>query len=493
MRIGIDVGRATSTAVLVDAAGRVLAEAVVDSAPRTGLCVRRALAALGPLPGPVGAVAVVTDLARRPPRPRPVAVLRIAPGSHAALAPLADWPEAARTALGGLTGVVAGGSAVTGGSLGPLDRDGVAAFAARARDAGVRVFAVCAAGAPARPGPEPDAAAVLAATVPEASLSLSYETGAAGLRERENATAVNAALGGWAEELVADCRAALRSARIAAPLCFARDDGGLVSAEYFARHPVIATAPASACAARGALARTGLDQAVVVDAGARSVRCLVVRDGEPERSTRLLPGPFGVRLALGAPEVVETDGAEAAEVPATVARLLERVPGAGVLYTGGRAEAFGAPVGPGEPPAGDRERGTGRNVTRADTRTTVRTGAGADARTDARTDVRTGAGADADPAPHGRYPRLTDAARYAARADCRIEVEQVISAAGRAELDQALAAVRDHALSRCVAAGAAPGSVRIESLAHAPVAYLPAGVHRVTVRAAGAPAPGATP
>ncbi|WP_306312245.1 hypothetical protein, partial [Streptomyces hydrogenans] len=68
MRIGIDVGRATSTAVLVDAAGRVLAEAVVDSAPRTGLCVRRALAALGPLPGPVGAVAVVTDLARRPPR-----------------------------------------------------------------------------------------------------------------------------------------------------------------------------------------------------------------------------------------------------------------------------------------------------------------------------------------------------------------------------------------------------------------------------------------
>ncbi|MEV6355731.1 hydantoinase/oxoprolinase family protein [Streptomyces hydrogenans] len=492
MRIGIDVGRATSTAVLVDAAGRVLAEAVVDSAPRTGLCVRRALAALGPLPGPVGAVAVVTDLARRPPRPRPVAVLRIAPGSHAALAPLADWPEAARTALGGLTGVVAGGSAVTGGSLGPLDRDGVAAFAARARDAGVRVFAVCAAGAPARPGPELDAAAVLAAAVPGAAISLSYETGAAGLRERESATAVNAALGGWAEELVADCRAALRSARIAAPLCFARDDGGLVSAEYFARHPVIATAPASGCAARGALARTGLDRAVVVDAGARSVRCLVVRDGEPERSTRLLPGPFGVRLALGAPEIVETGGAEAATVPATVARLRERVPGAAVLYTGGRAEAFGAPAGPAEPAAGDREPGTGGPGTRTDARTVVLTGAGAGARTDARTGAAQPTTGTA-PAPHGHRSRLTDAARYAAGADCRIEVEQVISAAGRAELDQSLAAVRDHALSRCVAAGAAPGSVRIESLTHAPVAYLPAGVHRVTVRAAGAPAPDGTP
>ncbi|MFD4373889.1 hydantoinase/oxoprolinase family protein [Streptomyces sp. NPDC058486] len=458
MRIGIDVGRATSTAVLADASGHVLAEAVVDSVPRTGHCVRRALAALGPLPAPVGAVAVVTDLDRRLPRPRPVAVLRIAPGSHAALAPLADWPVEARTALGGLTGLVAGGSAVTGGSLGPLDRDAVAAFAARARDAGVRVFAVCAAGAPARPGPELDAAAVVAATVPGASLSLSYETGSAGLRERESATVVNAALGGWAEELVADCRGALRSARIAAPLYFARDDGGLVSAEYFARHPVIATAPASCCAARGALARTGLDRAVVVDAGARSVRCLVVRDGEPERSTRPLPGPFGVRLALGAPEVVETDGTadEAtawlpASVPATVARLLERVPGADVLYTGGRAETFGAP-----PATGD------------------------EAREEAAT-------------PFGRTPRLTDAARYAATADCRVELEQVISAAGRAELDQSLDAVRDHALSRCVAAGAAPGAVRIESLAHAPVAYLPAGVHRVTVRAAGAPASGATP
>ncbi|MFE7514032.1 hydantoinase/oxoprolinase family protein [Streptomyces sp. NPDC057540] len=445
MRLGIDVGHATSTAVLLDPAGQVLAEAVVDSVPRTDDCLRRALVALGPVPGPVGSVAVVTDLARRPPRPRPVAVLRLASGSHAALAPLADWPVPAREALGGLTAVVTGGSAVTGSPLGPLDREAVRAFATRARQAGVRVFALCAAGAPAGPGPELEAAAIVTATIPGAALSLSYEIGSAGLRERETATAVNAALGGWAEELVTDCRAVLRSLRITAPVFFARDDGGLVSGDYFLRHPVVGTAPASGCAARGALTRTGVDRAVVVDAGARSVRCLVVRDGEPERSSRPVPGPFGVRLALGAPDVVESDGREAAR---SVSRLLERIPGAEVLYTGGRAEECGAPA-------------------------------------------ETDGPRDGSPAPYGRAPRLTDAARYAAGAECRVELEQVVSAAGRAELDQSLSAVRDHALSRCVAAGAAPGSVRIEGLAHAPVAYLPAGVHRVTARAVGAPAAGA--
>ncbi|MFB7592457.1 hydantoinase/oxoprolinase family protein [Streptomyces sp. NPDC056169] len=490
MRIGIDVGRATTTAALADATGRVVAEAVVDSAPRTAVCLRRVLAALGPLPGPVGAVAVVTDLARRPPRPRPVAVLRIAPSCHPALAPLADWPEAARAAVGAMTAVVGGGSAVTGRPLAPLDRAAVSAFAARARDAGLSVFAVCAAGAPARPEPELEAAAVLAAAVPGATLSLSYEIGSAGLRERENATVVNAALGGWAEELVADCRTALRSAGVSAPLFFARDDGGLVSAEYFRRHPVIATAPAAACGARGALARAGftpagstpagltppgltpaghasagltpsrlgpagltpsrlapagpapvgLGHAVVIDAGARSVRCLVVRDGEPERTRVPVPGPLGVRLALGAPDIVEIVGeSPAGSVAAQAARLRERLPGSATLYTGGAAESVGAPP--------------------------------ADAAT--------------------RAARLTDAARYAARAECRVELEQVVSAAGRAELDQLLAAARDHALSRCVAAGAAPDSVRVEGLAHAPVAYLPAGVHRVTVRAAGEPVAGA--
>ncbi|MFK4267762.1 hydantoinase/oxoprolinase family protein [Streptomyces milbemycinicus] len=453
MKLGIDLGRATCAAVLVAGSGRVAAQAVVDSAPGTAGSLRRALAALGPLPAPVDSVALVTDFARQPPPPPPrqpswlrrVAVLRIAPASHPALAPLADWPTAARTAVGALSAVVTGGSAVTGRPLAPLDRTAVAAFAGRARQAGVSAFAVCAAGAPARPAPELDAAAVIADAVPGAAISLSHEIGSAGLRERENATALNAALGGWAADLAADSSRALRAAGLTSPVFFARDDGGLVSAEYFRRHPVIATAPATACAARGAAARTGLARAVVVDAGARSVRCLALGDGEPERSARPVPGPLGVLTHLGSPEIHEVrpgppgapEGtpAEAAEAARLIAGQLARMPDAEPLYTGGGAESVGAPP--------------------------------------------------ADPAL--RAARLTDAARFAATADCRVGFEQIVAAAGRSELDRLLTAARDHTLSRAVAAGAAPLTVRIESMAHAPVAYLPAGVHRVTVRAVGRP------
>ncbi|MGW1003117.1 hydantoinase/oxoprolinase family protein [Streptomyces sp. NPDC002520] len=433
MRLGIDVGRATTAAVLTGPgpADRAVAEAVVASAPTTTVSLRRVLARLGPLPGRVRAVSVVTDLARRPPTPRRVAVLRISPNSHAALGPLVGWPQPVHAEVAGPYEVVAGGSSVTGRPLAALDRRAVTGFALRARAAGVTAFALSAAGAPTVPGPELEAAEIIAEAVPDAVLSLSYEIGSPGLRERENATILNAALGGWADELVQDCRRALRSARIDAPLLFARDSGGLVSADYFRRHPVIATSPATSCAARGAVARTGSGQAVVVDAGARSVRCLTVVDGEPVRHERPYPGALGVRVQLGAPDVTEwAQGTGAEEIRALAARLAERVPGAPVIHTGGRAAVFaGAPV------------------------------------------------------AEGRF----DAARHAARADCRAEIEHIVSAAGRAELDHLLDAARDQALSRAIAAGAAPATVRVRSLTHAPVAYLPAGVHRVTVQAAGEP------
>ncbi|MEU4090659.1 hydantoinase/oxoprolinase family protein [Streptomyces aureus] len=319
---------------------------------------------------------------------------------------------------------------MTGRPLATLDRAATAEFAHRASAAGVTALAVCAAGAPTAPGPELEAAAIIAGILPDAVLSLSYEIGSPGLRERENATILNAALGGWADDLVQDCQRALRSAGIDAPLLFARDSGGLVSADYFRRHPVIATSPATPCAARGAAARTGSDNAVVVDTGARSVRCLKVVDGEPARHERPCPGVLGVRVQLGAPDVSEVTPGADSELRAVLARLGDSLPGAPVIHTGGPAEA-----------------------------------------------LRTAA------APESRF----DAARHAARADCRAELEHIVSAAGRAELDQMLEAARGHALSLAIAAGAAPGTVRIKALTHAPVAYLPAGVHRVTVQATGEP------
>ncbi|MFJ5044164.1 hydantoinase/oxoprolinase N-terminal domain-containing protein [Streptomyces sp. NPDC088719] len=426
MRLGIDVGRATTVAVATRADGTVAARARVDSAPAFAASVRSVLAALGPLPGPAASVAVLTDLRHRPTDTRPVAVLRIAPPSHPALAPA--------TGPARLTGRVAGGASVTGTPLAPLDREAVLAFARRAADAGVTAFAICAAGAPARPGSEHAAAAIVAEVLPRAALSLSHEIGSTGLRERENATLANAALGAWADRLVADAGRALTAHGVTAPLYFARDDGGVVSAEYFRRHPVIATAPAACTAARGAALRTGARRALVVDAAAHAVRCVTVVDGEPERAEPG-PGPFGLRMDLGGPRTTVLPYASGAFDPQEARHLVERererLPDAEVVWTGGAA-----PAGP---------------------------------------------------------DSADDAARFAARADCGVEIEQIVVATGRAELEALLEAARGHALSRAVAAGATPGSVRVDRSTHTPVSYLPAGVHRVRIRATGLPSGRAEP
>ncbi|MGW6710198.1 hypothetical protein ACWGDE_35655, partial [Streptomyces sp. NPDC054956] len=101
MRLGVDVGRVTTVAVLVGPEGRTVARAVVDSVPGLGECLRAALAELpGDRTGEVDAVGLTTDLERRASRLRPVAALRIAPPSHPSLGPLAGWPARAPPAGG---------------------------------------------------------------------------------------------------------------------------------------------------------------------------------------------------------------------------------------------------------------------------------------------------------------------------------------------------------------------------------------------------------
>ncbi|MES9555048.1 MULTISPECIES: hypothetical protein [unclassified Streptomyces] len=194
-------------------------------------------------------VCLTTDLDCTPASPSPVAVLRISPACHPALGP-APRP-------GGLTRVVAGGSSLTGRQLAPLDRGGVEAFVREAAAASIASFAVCAAGSPARPGPELTAASVIARLLPGAHITLSYEIGTPGLRERENAAAANAALGTWAEHLTDTAGRTLRARGITGPLFLAGDDAGLVSAEYLRRYPVIATASAPSTSRICGSPRTG--------------------------------------------------------------------------------------------------------------------------------------------------------------------------------------------------------------------------------------------
>ncbi|WP_445269500.1 hydantoinase/oxoprolinase family protein [Streptomyces sp. DSM 41634] len=444
MRLGVDVGRVTTVAVLVGPDGQTMARAVVDSVPGLGESLLAVLAELpGAQTGEVDTVGLTTDLERRPARLRPVAALRIAPPSHPSLGPLADWPARAAREVGPLHTVVPGGSALTGRQLAPLDRAAVADFARRAADDGVTAFSVAAAGALTRPDPELAAAEVIAETVPGAEITLSHELGRSGLRERENTAVLNAALRPWAARLSDTAERALRVDGLQAPLYLARNTGGLISAAYFRTYPVLAIASTTASAVRGAALAAGADRAVVVDAGAAELRCASVTDGEVE-SSDVGSGLGGVDLDL---DRIRTDvlpradlvGTGAEQVADLVERVRRRIPGGVLLAAGGDCGLV--PVRAQDPEAAIAAAGYG-----------------------------------------------------AARSDIVAEVDQVVVAGGRGDLDRLLGLARDQALARVLAAGAAPATARVAFAAHTPVSYLPEGVHRLRVRAVGSPSgiPGMT-
>ncbi|GAA2777128.1 hypothetical protein [Nonomuraea dietziae] len=319
--------------------------------------------------GEVRAACVAVDLDDV--RAAPVAAIRVGGPCPPALGPQVTHPR-------GLATIVRGGHSLTRRPLAPLDAAAVRAFAA---GCGLADFAVTATGSPVLADHELAVAELIAAEVPGARITLSYEFGRPGLRERERQAMLNAALRPEAERL-ADAAASWLEG---IPLYFARSGEGLVSAHYFRRYPLICREGATAAALHGAHALPG-----------------------PHSGRAVSPGPMG------------------------------------------KTEA--APTGP-----ADRGRGS----------------------------VAVSPGSVAGAGEGGGFPPDVVAAFGAALAGPLAEVERIVQARGRAELDRALADARDEALTRVVSAGAAPGSARIGEVTVNPLSYLPDGLYRVRVTAAG--------
>ncbi|NUS04417.1 MAG: hypothetical protein HOV97_17890, partial [Nonomuraea sp.] len=152
----------------------------------------------------------------------PVAAIRVGGPCPPALGPVADP---------GVATIVRGGHSLTGRPLAPLDIEAVRRFAA---GCGLTDFAVTATGSPMLADHELAVAAAVAAEVPEARITLSYEFGRPGLREREANAIRNAALGPEAGRIADGVARELPGV----PVYFARSDSGLVSAHYFRRFPL---------------------------------------------------------------------------------------------------------------------------------------------------------------------------------------------------------------------------------------------------------------
>jgi hypothetical protein len=387
MIIGIDLGRHATVTVAVQ--GDVLAEVQVAGAVPAMTYpagVRRALS----MTPRVAAVAVDLDGVRR----APVAAIRVAGPCPPGLGPMVGWPEGS-----GVATVVRGGHSLTGRPIAELDTDAVARFAA---ECGLTDFAVTATGSPVLSHHELAVAEIIADEVPGARITLSYEFGRTGLRERENSAILNAALGPQAAVIADKVAGDLPGMSV----FFARTGTGLVSAHYFRRYPMTCYMGAFTCALRGGAALAGLDETAVQERGA-VVRTGLVTGGTPrigDRCDTLVP--LSVRLPLIVP---------ASEGIAVGHFAHQAGPGWQVPEQAKLAVAYGATL-----------------------------------------------------------------------ARPTVEVERIVQARGRAELDRELDATRDEALTRAVSAGAAPGSARVVTTTVNPLSYLPDGLFRIELMAEGA-------
>ncbi|MEU8245674.1 hypothetical protein [Nonomuraea sp. NPDC048916] len=227
MILGVALGRPTPVAVVVRDGALV---AIVASGAHRARAGARA-------------ACVAVDLAETP--MAPVAAIRVAGRCPAVLGPMAGRPE-----VPGVATIVCGGHRLTGRELAPLDTEAVRRFVA---GCGLADFAVTAAGSPAVPDHELAVAEIIAAEMPGARITLSYESGRPGLREREEDTVRSAALRPQAARIADETARELPGL----PIYFARTAGGLVSATYFCRAPLVCRLGGTASAARGRAALSG--------------------------------------------------------------------------------------------------------------------------------------------------------------------------------------------------------------------------------------------
>ncbi|MEO3870936.1 hypothetical protein ABGB18_19160 [Nonomuraea sp. B12E4] len=188
----------------------------------------------------------------------PVAAIRVGGPCPEVLRPLAGRPDEA-----GVATIVRGGHSLTGRPLAPLDTEAVRRFAG---SCGLMDFAVTATGSPMLADHELQVAAVIAAEVPGARITLSYEFGHPGLREREEETIRNAALCPEAGRIADEAARELPGV----PVYFARSERGLVSTPYFRRYPYACYLgrTASLAGGRAALGRSQAPDEVAAAYGA---------------------------------------------------------------------------------------------------------------------------------------------------------------------------------------------------------------------------------
>lgn len=309
-RIGIDVGGTNTDAVLIEdgkVAGAVKAPTSEDVT--TGILDSlKALGATGALKGKkidgvmIGTTHFINAVVQRRHLTK-VGALRLGMPAAASLPPFCDWPEDLAALVRGGVWMVEGGHEYDGRPFMPLDEAAVTKAAQEMKAKGLKSVGISSIFSPLDPSHEKRAAELVAAVIPEASITCSSDLGRIGLLERENAGLLNAALADLARDTIRAFEKAIADSGIQAPLFITQNDGTVVEAAQARRLPVYSFASGATNSMRGAAYLSGLKDAMVVDVGGTTTDVGQLKLGFPREANSVVQ-VGGVRTLFRMPDLL---------------------------------------------------------------------------------------------------------------------------------------------------------------------------------------------
>ena len=372
-----------------------------------------------------------------------VAVIRAGGPLTGAAPPLWTWPPALRDAISAGVAIVDGGAEFDCRHPVPLDVEAVVRFLDAAAEVAEAV-AIVGVFSPTAADHELAVAELvhreLGGAVP---VSLGHEIGSLGLLERENATALNAALVGPAQELAAALLIALDERGIRAEPFVTQNDGSAMVLEHAVRYPGQMLESRSALVMHGAAAMSGIADGVVADDDGSRTDIGVLVGGRPREEPDDVTETAGVRTTMRRPQVLRLRGG-AAPGAARAAALRDALAASGLLRDQTTVVAIGA---------GAQDVAAGLAGVKG-------------------VEVVTPAGAS------------VAGAIGAARAFVAGQVEVFCEHEGQ-RAEAAVARARRGAVERAIHAGADPALVRVVEVEQMPLGYLVAPALRIRVRAEG--------
>ncbi len=508
-RLGIDVGGTNTDAVIMDGTDRVIAKAKVPGTPDITGGIVTAIDAV--LRAPEAAAERITHvmlgtthatnavLERQ--HLRKIAVIRIGGPATYSIRPMSGWPADLTAAISAGAVIVDGGIEFDGRDLSPLDTEAITRFLGEVASTadGVAITSVF---APVSARHELAAAEIVKRELGERHMSLSHEVGSLGLIERENATILNGALAGVANEVALAMHEALAAHELRPVTFFAQNDGTLMALDQALRYPVLTIGSGPANSVRGAAFLTQTGDSLVIDVGGTSTDVGVLVNGFPRESSYGVEiggirtnfrMPDLVTIALGGGTVVTADPPGVRIGPRSVGYRLQQD---ALVFGGGTATLTDSAVLAGRAKLGDPELARGQQslLAGALTRADVMLADAIDRMKTSREDrplIAVGGGSILIP---DRIPGVSEVIRPehfdtanavgAAIASVSGQIDRIfhLGADGRqAALDEACGEARE----RAVAAGAEPGTVRIVEMEEIPLAYLTSPAVRIRAKAAG--------